>query len=232
MALAVITVLALAAVALRAPLRRALSAWLLRPEYAIGRTVAVKSGLDGAPYRVHLAHANPGTAADTMAALNSRVTGLLRHLRRKYLRSSYGEEHPRRRRLAANLLARYNPDNLTENSPKDPDGDTSYTVSKGAVLALCLRENDRGGPRMLPAVGRYGFHAFGTLTFVTFHELTHIGIDSMDHPNEFWSAFKLLLAEGEEGGILYSQNFAREPTRYCGMWVDYNPLFDPAVPIL
>ena len=147
----------------------------------------------------------------------------MRHLRDKYLRGPLaGRAPPARAQAVRRLLARYNPDNLAENSPRDPEGDTSYTVDKGGVLALCLRER----------AGSDALHDLETLTFVTFHELAHIAIEEVDHPPRFWQAFKFLLAEGAEAGLLAGVDYGRRPVKYCGLAVDYNPLYDPALPLL
>ena len=62
--------------------------------------------------------------------------------------------------------------------------------------------------------------------FVMIHELTHIAILDVDHPPRFWRAFKFMLEEGEAAGVIENVDFSRHPEEYCGMVVDYNPLFD------
>jgi hypothetical protein len=194
--------------------------------YAIGRTREVVSRVDGMRYRVHEGHAGPQKAADTLAALNGRVIDLMRHLRARYLRAGAGgKAGAERRKAAQRLLARYNPDNLAENSPKDPGGDTSYTLDKGAVVALCLRERDpaaSGDPRV------NDLHDLDTLTFVTLHEMAHIAIEDVDHPPRFWAAFRFLLEAAEEAGVYASPDYAADPRTYCGVKIDYNPRYDAA----
>jgi hypothetical protein len=206
---AALVLLAIAGVALRARAAR---------RHALERTRAVLSPVDGARYRVHLGAPDPRAAADALAALNGRATRLLRRLRARYVRGAAGASHPARRRAAQRLLARYNPDNLAENSPSAPGGDTAYSLDKGGVLAFCLRP--RGGGRV------YGL---GLLTFVLLHELAHLAIDAYDHPPEFWAAFRFLLEEAAAAGIYAAPDFARAPQDYCGLRVDYSPLGDPSV---
>jgi hypothetical protein len=209
MAAVVVAVLAvLAALAVAAAARR--------ERFTIGRTRTYISRVDGMGYRVHAGHAEPARAADTLAALNDRTIRLLRHLRRAYVR---GGGRGVRTQAAAALLARYNPDNLAENSPQDPSGDTSYTIGKGAIVALCLRTRGAGG----------ALHDLDTLTFVTLHEMAHIAIEDIDHPPRFWSAFRFLLEEAERAGIYTSARFAQRPQLYCGVLIDYNPRHDPKV---
>lgn len=187
-------------------------------QFTIEQTTPLVSAVDGMKYRVHEGHAAPQKAADTLAELNLRVIDLMRFLRGRYVRNPDGKHYPERRDAVRRLLMRYNPDNLAENSPRDPTGDTSYTIDKGAIVALCLR--DRGSATI---------HDFDTLMFVTLHEMAHIAIEDIDHPPRFWSAFRFLLEEAEEGGIYESPDFLQHPRWYCGVNIDYNPRFDPNV---
>lgn len=191
--------------------------------YTLDRTQHVPSAIDGLRYRVHVSHGNFTRAADLMAVLNARVIDLLRHLRRKYPESATGPRAVATRRL----LNRYNPDNLAENSPRDPEGDTSYTIDKGAILALCLRRKEFSDDG--DTSNDYNLHDLETLTFVTLHELAHIAIEDLDHPPAFWSAFKFILLEGREAGVVDGVDYRKTPTIYCGMAVDYNPLYDPSL---
>jgi hypothetical protein len=202
------------------------AAWRQGDRFTLDRTREVRSGVDGLPYRVHLVHGDPRAAADTMAELNRRAVELMRHLRGKYLRGPGRGAFPAREEATRRLLGLYNPDNLAENSPRDPEGDTSYTIDKGAILALCLREKGPGGP------DAHGLHDLETLAFVTLHELTHIAVKVQDHPQAYWNAFKFVLQEAVEAGLLRGVDYARHPTVYCGMDIDYNPLFDASLPPL
>lgn len=185
----------------------------------------VRSGFDGSLYRVQKLYEDRGSAADLIAALNQRGIELMRVLRREYARNP--QAPPAQQQIARNLLDRYNPDALVENAPTDPSGDTSYTVSKGATLALCLRERD---PAQSGSPTHYDLHDLDLLTFVYFHELAHVGIDEMNHPPAFWSAFKFLLTVATTVGF-HPPNYALHPVPYCGMEVNYNPLYDPHVPL-
>ena len=191
--------------------------------FTIEKTTRVTSSADGSAYRVHEQHEHPQKAADTLAELNKRVVDLMRYLRRRYVQNPGREAHsPARIKAVDRLLARYNPDNLAENSPKDPSGDTAYSVDKGAIVAICLRARDG------PNVGK--IHDIGILTFVTLHEMSHIAVEAIDHPPEFWSTFKFLLASARDSGVYASPDLEKNPTRYCGTAVDYSPLWDPATP--
>jgi len=198
-----------------------------RDHFGLRNTESVESAVDGLRYRVHRAHGSPERAADTMAELNATAIALLRRLRSAYVRDTEAAaRNPARAQAAKRLLALYSPDNLAENSPRDPDGDTSYVLSKGAVVALCLRERD---PALTGDPASHDFHEHNTLVFVVIHEMSHIAIEVLDHPPEFWSTFKFLLLEAAAAGIYTPVNYELAPVQYCGMKVDYNPLFDPAL---
>ena len=203
--------------------------WRKGDQFTLDRTREVRASADGLHYRVHTTHKNPDAAAETMAELNRRSIELMRHLRDKYLRGPLAGMSPARDRATTRLLGLYNPDNLAENSPRDPEGDTSYTIDKGAILALCLREKD---PARNGDTNAHDIHDLETLTFVTLHELTHIAIEDLDHPPRFWQAFKFILEEATEAGLLRGVNYERRPTVYCGMDIDYNPLFDRSLQAL
>lgn len=188
-------------------------------ETARARPVRAPSG---AYYRVHLVHAGPEEAAAMLARLNTRAAALLRRLRR-YRERPAG--HPGRK-VAEALLRRYNPDSIVESSPLNRRGDTSFTVSKGQTLALCLRERN---PRRSGDPELHDFHDEDLLFFVMLHEMAHLGVEVWDHPPPFWEAFKFLLEEAADGELLRPVNYALRPERYCGLDVDYNPLYDPGV---
>ena len=213
--LGLVVVLIVLIVATSAP-----AAWRGGDRFTLAQTREVRSGIDGLPYRVH---ENSTAAADTMAELNRRATELLRHLRGKYLRGPGRGAFPAREAATRRLLGLYNPDNLAENSPRDPEGDTSYTIDKGAILALCLRAKGPGGA---------GIHDMETLTFVTLHELTHIAVTDVDHPVAYWRTFKFVLQEAVAAGLLKGVDYSQRPTVYCGMNIDYNPFYDASLPPL
>jgi len=188
------------------------------------RQARLVSARDGARYRVHLRHRDAKGAADRIADLNRFAVEVMRHLRDAYARGADGSA--RHRRLVHNLLTRYDPDNLVESSPNNPSGDTSFTVNKGAVLAMCLREQD---PTLSGDPTVHDFHVQALLRFVMLHELAHVAEDNTGHGPSFWAAFKWLLLEVEQAGIYTSPDFAQYPEQYCGMRVDYNPRYDPTL---
>jgi WLM domain len=192
--------------------------------FTIEQTRPVASSVDGMKYHVHEGHPEYNQAADRLANLNSQIVDLMRYLRNKYVGTPMGAKYPARLAAVERMLQRYNPDNLAENSPQDPSGDTAYSLDKGAILAICLRHRD---PKK-----KASLLDMSTLTFVTLHEITHIALDVIDHPPAFWSTFKWLLLEAEESGIYTSIDYAKHPVRYCGVSVDYNPRYDQKTQII
>lgn len=176
---------------------------------------------DGKSYKVHNFN-DANDAANALAEMNSVMVKLIAYLKYKYVGRGYQKNEfvSNYDKISAinNILNRYNPDNLVENSPSDKT-DTSYTLNKGSTIAFCLREKNANGD----------LHDINTLIFVAIHELVHIAIDDNDHPPIFWKTFKWLLQEAELGNIYFSQDYQKEPVKYCGMGVNYNPLYDDSV---
>lgn len=173
----------------------------------------VISQIDGRRYRVQTSYEEFEHAADMFATLHARITRLL-----QYLQGQQSDDL-QRQQIIAQLIARYKPTNLVENSPpKTSGGDTSYTLNKGAEIAICLRDRETDQ-----------FHDLEILTFVILHEMTHIAIEEVEHPARFWAAFRYILEEAENGGIYTSPRYADIPQKYCGLMVNYNPRYDPWV---
>jgi hypothetical protein len=176
---------------------------------------------DGKSYKVHNFN-DANDAANALAEMNFVMVKLIAYLKYKYVGRGYQKNEfvSNYDKISAvnNILNRYNPDNLVENSPNDKT-DTSYTLNKGSTIAFCLREKNANGD----------LHDINTLIFVAIHELVHIAIDDNDHPPIFWKTFKWLLQEAELGNIYFSQDYQKNPVKYCGMGVNYNPLYDDSV---
>lgn len=114
--------------------------------------------------------------------------------------------------IGKRIRSRYRSAGLIENKPKDPS-QTSYTAGKGQIVALCLRKPN-------------GFVDMDLIRFVDLHEMAHIGTRAYGHPEEFWNNFKFLLAEAKEAGFYTPVDYSQKGVMYCGLKVDYNPLYD------
>jgi len=187
-------------------------------KYGLHSATPVVSQIDGMSYRVH---GNSQEAAEILATLNGRLTELMRVMRRNYHTSNRDTQIITRR-----MLTRYDPDSLAENSPLDPNKETSYTVNKGSTVALCIRERD---PTASGNTNIHDIHDLSTLTFVAIHEMAHIGTVPTGHPYEFWRTFKRLLYEAENAGIFKSIDYKQYPMVYCGIDIDHNPLYDDTI---
>ena len=180
----------------------------------IHNTKWVYSNVDGMYYKVHQNHKETEQeAADIMAHINQRLIEILRHLR-----DNYHSDDAEKNLFIKKLLKRYNFDNMVENSPVNPKKDTSYVINKGSVFALCLRDKKTNK-----------LHDLDTLTFVALHEMTHIALEDIDHPKEFWVYFKFLLQEAENAGIYVSIDYTKFHKKYCGMVIEYNPVYDTSL---
>jgi hypothetical protein len=188
-------------------------------KYTISRVKLVKSDIDQQYYQVHTDHRNLHHAADMMATVNAKLVQLQKYLTQKYLRSGYPGVNYKGFEIAQRLSTMYSFKNLVENSPHNASGNTSYTIGKGDVIALCIREKSDAAY----------MHEVHTVTFVAIHELAHIATKLLHHPDGFWVVFRFLLTECENAGIYRSTDYSRYPQIYCGMRIDYNPMFDATI---
>lgn len=201
--------------------------------YNINNTVEIYSTADGYKYKVHRAHEDYIAAANTLAEINKRIMVLITHLKKKY--PNYRESIDMNREKNNNidiipissdsnlsherarlLIERYDPSHMVENSPLNSDSYTAYTENKGEVIAICLRAKEQG----------YDIHDINLIMFVVLHELAHISNQSVGHDEPFWRTFKWILKEGVESKIYDPEDYGKTPEKYCGLVIDYNPLWD------
>lgn len=177
-------------------------------------TVRMKSPYDANYYNVCPDYDNTDEVLRSFSRLNAQIITLLSHMRTKYL--SPGARHSKYiKTVVTSALYRYNPEVIYENAPTGRS--TSYTVFKGVRLHICARQKD--DPHRLVD--------YEVLKFVGLHELAHIAaFDVVDHPPQFWSVFKFVLKEAIQAGIYKPINFRQYKMPYCGMMVNYNPLYD------
>jgi WLM domain len=174
---------------------------------------------------------NRREAARTLQRLNSRMMLFFEILRRKYHISESedtiaeeGAAHTagytqKQKAHIEHLLRGYNYEVVYENDPTTSKN-TSYTISKGAAMHLCLRHKDNPD----------GIIDEHTLFFVLLHEVAHIAnYASIGHMPEFWEVFKFILGEAREAGVHEPADYSKAPVMYCGLHVDYSPYWDPAV---
>lgn len=180
--------------------------------YSVYNTSPVHSLVDGELYLIHNAHPNQQEAADRMATIHESIIKLLRHLKMKY--SDPENEHYEKVQF---LLENFNPDVLIENSPHNIRNFTAYTEDKGRTFCICLREKVTPGGEFID---------MNTVLFVVIHEVSHLFTPIFGHDKPFWVNFKFLLGEAVELGIYQPVNYMFNPVNYCGLALDYTPLFD------
>jgi hypothetical protein len=163
-------------------------------------------------------------AAAIMSELNQRMLRLMKFIKRKYgaaieggEETVWGKKCPGRVRRAKNFLERFNPDVIYETNPNNPNGDTSFVISKGKVISLCIRKGNDPSK----------FEDINMLVFVVCHEYSHIIADVWQHEHEFWMTMKWILEEAEEAGIIEIIDYAKHPRAYCSVPVRYQPARDP-----
>jgi hypothetical protein len=176
---------------------------------------------------------NSDAAAQLIARTNATLIEFMRTLKRKYHIDEPDDiiaEHAAEHQVAIespndlynivdHLLDNYNPDSFYENDPRRSQ-DTSYTINKGDAMYICLRQ--RSDPRRLVDEN--------TLLFTMLHEIAHIAnYRGWGHGNDFWACFKFILHEAQLAGIYHPVDYAKHPVDFCGLLINWNPLFDDSV---
>jgi hypothetical protein len=146
---------------------------------------------------------NNKDAANTLSKLVSTSLSLIDYLAIK---------HPKNDGVKR-LKEKFNPVNVRE--AEHEDNSTSYTVNKGEMMHLCLRQKNDNKT----------IHEHNLLMFVIIHELAHIMSKTIGHNDEFYNNFKFLLQESSIMGIYKPVNFENNPVKYCGMNVTSNPYY-------
>ena len=174
-----------------------------------------ESSLDNLVYNVQCDYKDRKEAANLLSQLDKTGLALT-----DYVFKKYGSDKTDAGMLARNLKARYRGrERLVETDPDNRDGDTSYTVDKGWLLAMCVRTSK--------SKDSDSFHNLNVLKFVLIHEMAHIAANVQDHPVRFWEVFKWLLGNARDAGLYDYHNFHKDPIRYCDrLLITYTPLDD------
>jgi hypothetical protein len=191
---------------------------------------SIYSPVDQNKYYVLDKYKNQQAAADLIAKVNKNFMSFLRHLKQKYgvdqtVEERYGSSSLHltdKYKIVESVLKNYNPETIYENDPINLKNDTSYTVQKGEAIYLCVRNKD--DPNKLVD--------YNTLMFVVLHEVGgHIGnYNGWGHDMRFWSVFKFMLQEAVAFGIYAPVDYSATPVDYCGLTINYQPMFDEQVP--
>jgi hypothetical protein len=160
-----------------------------------------RSTVNGKSYGIQEMLPNAGLSADKIAKLEGFTNDLLEFLAARY------PKDVRTRRLLDNLA-----EIKMEESPFEDDT-SSYTVNKGELIALCIRNKEDKD-----------FHDWNTLLFVLIHELAHVASITTGHNQEFIRNFKWLLERANEAGLYQPVDYSKNPITYCGVRVTNNPM--------
>jgi hypothetical protein len=160
-----------------------------------------RSTINGKSYGIQEMLPNANLSADRIAKLEQFTNDLLEYL------SARHSKDIRTQRLLNNLA-----DIKMEESPFEDDT-SSYTVNKGELIALCIRNKENKD-----------FHDWNTLLFVLIHELAHVASVTTGHNEEFVHNFKWLLQRANEAGIYSPVDYSKAPITYCGVRVTNNPM--------
>jgi hypothetical protein len=167
----------------------------------------VVSSVDHEEYSVREDYKNKQRAADILAEINQMYVRIIYHLKKTQMGSPW----------AANIVylgENYNPTVLGEHIPTNLNY-TSYVAQKGKKIRLCLRTPEN----------RNVFHDMNTIKFVALHELSHMMVEPYGHEEQFWDAFRFILAEAAALGEIKIIDYSKNPIRYCGIPVNSNPIF-------
>jgi len=189
---------------------------------SLGNPEYVVSGLDNKQYYVVEPRSGGNSrveAADRLSAINTFLLDLIAELKGRVVSKHYDNDSrwvsiniPV---IYKNLNARYQGHKyIAEHRPKDLT-ETSYALNK-QYIKFCLRNPEMQDQLHMPSI----------LIFVAIHELTHLAIESHDHPDEFWKTFKFLLTVANDGNLYTPINYSEAPVKYCGLNIEYNPFYE------
>jgi hypothetical protein len=167
-------------------------------------TISVRSRADGELYNIQNDLPDPQGAADMLGKLHLITVSLMYHMKKN---------HPTNP-LTIRLLQRYNPNKKRETHPINNDDSTSYTINKSS-FSFCLRNKKTKQ-----------LHDLNTLSFTLLHEISHMAVDVVGHPPEFWGAFKTILQFAVEAELYIPIDYSLYPIEFCGLDVAYQPLLD------
>jgi Zn-dependent peptidase ImmA (M78 family) len=151
-----------------------------------------------------------------MGDVNLFTIDLIKKMQAKYFNDVDTAEYKKGRDLTAILVNRFASNSLKENEPVSPDA-TSYTINKGDVIGICLREKQ---------TGQNNFHHIDDIKFVLLHELAHIVTPEYSHTPLFWTNFRFLLEFCKSHGLYNTPDYAARNIEYCGTTITYNPMDD------
>jgi hypothetical protein len=143
-------------------------------------------------------------AANLLASVTEKCKEIVEYMKKT---------HPSDPRVIK-LVEGFNPKQISETLPTSEL--TAYSENKGEKIAFCLNTTKKGNTLI----------DLNTLTFVAFHELSHIMTTSIGHKQDFWENFKFLLENAKAANIYHPVDYKKDPKDYCGMKINDNPYYD------
>lgn len=173
-------------------------------------------------YRVHTTFPDKHSAAETLAEINNRLLKLKIYMKKKYQCAGScttiiksGLDDFRMDERSEQFEDNFKPQNISEISPHNPLGSTSFTEGKGTKIVFCIRDRDTNQ-----------IHDINTLMFVALHEITHVMNEKWGHGVVFWELFAIVLRDAAECGIYQPVDYSQRPQTYCGIKITSNPYFN------
>jgi hypothetical protein len=144
-------------------------------------------------------------AANRLAEVRRRVLLLMTHFKQSQTSN----------KIATDILKNFDAEPIRFSESTPDSSYTSYTLNKGEKMYVCLRQKNETQDLV----------SVNVLTFVTLHELGHIGTHEIGHTPLFWNNFAWILKQAEELGIYEYQDFAAHPAEYCGISITDQPKY-------
>ena len=165
-----------------------------------------RNSKNGKRYGIQEIFKDSNIALEIIAKLHSNMESFVSKLKAKY---------PKDERVIR-LVKGFRSVEIEETTEQPGDDNTSFTINKGELMSLCIREDAHGRP----------FHDYNSLCFVIIHEMAHIASVSEGHNFEFIENFKFLLKEAVAMGYYTPIDYSKNPFLYCGkIKVTNNPYY-------
>ena len=163
---------------------------LIVNEHKLGELfIEYRNSTNGKRYGVQEIFKDSNIALELIAKLHTNMEEFVSRLKAKF---------PNDERIQR-LIKGFNRVEIEETTEQEGDDNTSYTINKGELMSLCLRDNTTDRP----------FHDYNALCFVIIHEMAHISSISEGHNLEFINNFKFLLKEAVSMGFYSPVDYSK-----------------------
>ncbi len=165
-----------------------------------------RNSSNGKRYGIQEIFNNSDIAVELLAKLHNNMSDFVARLKTKYIND----------KRIIRLVKGFSNVEIEETTEEANDDNTAFTINKGELISLCIREHTDGRP----------FHDYNSLCFVIIHEMAHVVSVSEGHNFEFIENFKFLLKEAVLMGYYTPIDYSKTPFLYCGkIKVTNNPFY-------